>query len=131
MKNLILYFLLVFSFYSFSQEQKKDTLFINYNDDLLKKYKHPIDSYNYYIINDTGNNGSISFVEKQIYYNLKHKNIFCLKDIIKSAKAYYKKNKYKKGKINDYKLATYLGKFILFFVNGNKFIKVQTWIEEI
>lgn len=131
MKNLFCILTIILSFYSFSQEQKRDSLFIKYDNDLLKKYKHPIDNYDYYLIKDTGNNGTISFEETQIYSNLKSKNIFCLKDIIKKARAYYTKNKYKKGKINDYKLATYLGKFTLFFVNDNKFIKVQTWIKEI
>ena len=131
MKNFILLVMILFCFCAFSQKQKKDSLFIKYDNNLLKRYKHPIDNYNYYLIKNTGNNGTISFVETQIYSDLKPKNIFHLKYIIKRANAYYKKNKYKKGKINDSKLASYLGKFTLFFVNDNKFIKVQTWIEEI
>jgi hypothetical protein len=130
MKKYIIFISLFLCFFSFSQEQKKDSLFIYYDNDLIKKYKHSIDNYNYYIIKHTGNNGNISFVEEKIYFDLKSKKIFCLKDIIKLAKAYYKKNTFKNDKINDYKLATHLGKFTLFFVNDNKFIKVQTWIEE-
>lgn len=111
-------------------KQKKDTLFIKYNNGLLKKYKHPIDNYNYYLIKDSGTCGTISFEEKQVYLDLKAKNVYCLKEIIKKAKAYHTKNKYKTGKIDDCNLANYLGKYTLFFVDENKFIKVQTWIEE-
>ncbi|WP_417784759.1 hypothetical protein [Tenacibaculum sp.] len=126
MKKITLLILLIFSICSYTQEQKKDTLFIKYDNDLLKKYKHPIDNYNYYLIKGAGNSGTISFEEKHIYFDLNPKNIYCLKDIIKKARAYFRK-----GKINDFRLATYLGKFTLFFVKKNEFIKVQTWIEEI
>lgn len=131
MKNFILLILITFFFCSYAQEQKKDTLFIKYNENLLKKFKEPYDNYYYYIIKNTGNNGTISFEEKQVYFDLNPKNVYCLENIIKEAGAIYKKNKYKLGKINDSKLANYLGEFTLFFVDENKFIKVQTWIEEI
>jgi hypothetical protein len=126
MKKIISLILLTFFFFSYAQEQKKDTLFIKYDNILFKKYKHPIDNYNYYLIKDTGNSGTISFQEKQVLFDLNPKSVHCLKDIIKEAKAYFRK-----GKINDYRLAVYLGKYTLFFANENKFIKVQTWIEEI
>lgn len=130
-KNFILFITISFCFCAFSQELKKDSLFIKYDNDLLKKYKHPVDNYDYYLVKGSGTCGTISFVKEQSYSELKPKNIFCLKDIIKKAGAYHTKNKYKKGKIDDCELANYLGKFTLFFVNDNKFIKVQTWIEEI
>lgn len=112
-------------------KQTKDTIFIKYDNNLLKKYKEPIDNYNYYLIKDSGTCGTISFEEKQIYLDLRTNKIYCLKNIIKKAKAYHTKNKYKIGKIDDCNLANYLGKFTLFFVDENEFIKVQTRISEI
>ena len=120
--------MILFCFCAFSQKQKKDSLFIKYDNNLLKRYKHPIDNYDYYLIKDSGTCGTISFVKEQVYSDLKPKKIFYLKDIIKKAGAYHK---YKKGKIDDCDLANYLGKFTLFFVSDNKFIKVQTRISEI
>lgn len=131
MKNSMFLISFLISFLSFSQEKSKDSLFIDYNESLMNKYKHPIENYNYYLINETGNNGSISFKEKYIHHNLKPKRIYSIKDVIKKAKAYYVKNDFKKDKINDYKLAKYLGDYIVFFVFKNKIIEVQTWIEEI
>ena len=131
MRNLIISFILILCIDCTAQETEKDLLFIEYNDNYFEIYKYPTDNYTYYLIKDTGNNGRISFKEKQVYYDLKPDHIFCLKDIIIKADAYYKKNIYKKGKINDSKLAEYLGKFTLFFVKENKSVKVETWIEEI
>jgi hypothetical protein len=70
MKNLI-YFLLIFSLNSLSQETKKDTLFIKYDNSLLTKFKYPEDDNLYYKIKGTGNDGFTYFLEDKIYNNLK------------------------------------------------------------
>ena len=124
MKNLILFSLIFFSFYAFTQEQKKDTLFIKYDYHLLKKYEDPIGHYKYYLIKDTGNNGTVSFEEKQRYVDLKPKKIHYLKDILNKADVYYKNNLYKKGKINDSKLADYLAEYVIFLIKDKISIKI-------
>lgn len=121
MKNLILYFLLYLSIQSFSQEQKKDTLFIKYDNYLLTKYTEPIDKYSYYLIKGTGNGeGLISLQEEKIYINLESKKILCLKSVLKKSNAYYENNK-----LLDWKLVEYLGKYMIFLVKENEYIKVS------
>ena len=119
MKNLILYFSLLLSFYSFSQEQKKDTLFIKYDNSLLTKFQYPEDDNLYYKIKGTGNDGFTYFLEEKIYNNLKVKNILCFRKVLKESGAYYKN-----GKLGDSKLAKYLGKHIIFLIKENKYIRV-------
>ena len=124
MKNLI-YFLLIFSLNSLSQETKKDTLFIKYDNSLLTKFKYPEDDNLYYKIKGTGNDGFTYFLEDKIYNNLKTKKKLCFKSVLRKSDAYYKK-----GKLGDSKLAKYLGKYIIFLIKENKYIKVKV-VQEI
>ena len=120
MKNPILYFLLIFSFYSFSQEQEKDTLFIKYDNSLLTKYTEPIDKYNYYLIKGTENQKDLTFLqEEKKYTNLKHNKTLCLKNILKKSNSYYER-----GKVRNERLANYLGQYVIFLVKQNEYIKV-------
>ena len=121
MKNLILCFLLLVCFYSFAQEQKKDTLFIKYDNSLLTKYTEPIDKYSYYLIKGTGYKEDIvSLEEEKTYTNLKAKSVLCLKSVLKKSNAYYENNK-----LLDWKLVEYLGEYMIFLVKDKKYIKVQ------
>ncbi len=125
MKNILLYSLLFLSLYSFSQEQIGDTLFIEYDNSLLTKYTQPIDKYNYYLIKGTGNKEELVYLmEYEIYRNLEPKNVQCLKKVLKKSNAYYKNNK-----LHDSKLANYLGKYVIFLIKENKYIKVQAVLE--
>ena len=119
-KLLILYSLLLLNFYCFSQEQKKDTLFIKYNNSLLTKFQYPKDNNFYHKIKGTGNDGFTYFIEDKIYNNLKTKNILCFKNVLETSDAYLKNNK-----LLDSKLAKYLEKYIIFLIKENKYIEVQ------
>lgn len=125
MKNLILFFMLLLSFYSFSQEQKKDTLFIEYENSLLTKFQYPGDDNIYYRIKGTGNDGFTYFMKGEVYTYLKAKKKLCFKNVLKKSNAYYKK-----GKLVDSKLAEYLGKHVIFLIKENEYINVIV-VEEI
>ena len=122
----ILSFLVIFStFYSFSQEQQKDTLFIKYDSSLLAKHADPIEKYNYYLIKGTGNDGLTYLKEIKKYTNLKPNKVLCLKNVLKKSNSYYKK-----GKIVDSELANYLGKYLVFLKKEKEYIQVLV-IQEI
>ena len=121
MKKLFILFAIIFLSNNLIYGQKKDTLFFKYNDKLLlKKWQDPNSKEFSYGIKGTGNNGLVYLLEQKKYTNLTHKKINCLKNVIENSNSYYKKNK-----IHDWKLAEYLGKYVIFFVKENKYIKVQ------
>ncbi len=122
MKKSILLFSFVFISFSITiSSQNKDTLFIANSDKLLlKKWKDPTKSEFSYIVKGSGNDGLVYLLEKEKYTDLKHQKIICFRNLIEDSNSYYKRNK-----IDDWKLAEYLGKFVIFLVNGNKYIKVQ------
>ena len=64
MKNTITLIALLICIFSFGQKER-DTLFIQYDDDLLERKQHPIKKYFYYLIDGTGNNGIVYFIEKK------------------------------------------------------------------
>ena len=125
MKKSILFLMLIINFYSFSQEQNKDTLFIEYKKSLLSKFQYPGDDNIYYRIKGTGNDGFTYFMVNKVYTNLKEKKILSFKNVLKKSNAYYKK-----GKLADSKLAEYLGKHIIFLIKKKKYINVIV-VEEI
>lgn len=119
MKNLLCFLAIISSFYSFSQEIKKDTLFIEYDNSFLNREQVIGDKDFMYRIKGTGNDGFVYFLEDKIYGDLRPKNILCFKTALKESNSYYKKDK-----IGDSKLAEYLGKYEIFLVKENECIRV-------
>ena len=119
MKNLILFSLIFFSFYAFTQEQTKDTLFINYDTSLLTKFQYPEDDNIYYKIKGTGNDGFTYLLQGEVYTKLKTKKIVSFENVLKKSDAYYKK-----GKLIDSKLADYLAEYVIFLIKDKISIKI-------
>ncbi|PQJ74146.1 hypothetical protein [Polaribacter gangjinensis] len=120
-KSFILFIILIISSSSSIYGQKRDTLFINYNDNLLlKKWQDPNNNEFSYRIKGTGNNGLVYLLEQKKYNNLKHKKIKCLKKFLKKKDIYNKK-----GKKDDWKLNQFLDKYIIFLVKGKEFTKLE------
>ncbi len=120
MRTFIFIAFCLFSSVLLAQEQKRDTLFIKYDNSLLTRKHDSIEKEFFYLIKGTGNSGLIYLEEKKVYKNLKPNKTSCFRNILKDSKAYYEK-----GKLSDPKLVEYLGKYIVFLVKGNKFIKVS------
>lgn len=132
MKSYILILSILLSFSSLAQEQLKDTLFIKYDINLLSSKHDTIEKNTFHIIKGTGNNGFVYFLEVEKLYNLNHKKINCLKNILRRNEFTFKSkyiNQDKIGKLNDWILAKYFSKYILFLVNDKDFIKVEARYE--
>ena len=113
-------------------QEKKDTLFIKYDNILLNKEFNPVDKYYFYRIKDTGNNGFVFFIQEEIYSELKPKKILCLKKVLNKDEFYFKSphiNQKKIGKLNDWKLSNYFNSYIIFLIRKNDFIKVRVAYE--
>lgn len=124
MKTNILIILSILSFNLLAQEQKKDTLFIKYNDKLLlKKSRNLNNNLTIYPIYGTRSDHSIYFVEEKTYQNLEVKHPKCLKDVFKKPEP-YKKN----GILRIDFVAEKLSEYVIFIVEGNKYNKV--YLEE-
>ena len=123
MRNLFFLFYMI-TFFSFSQEIKKDTLFIKYDSKILSRKQHPLDKNFYFTIKNLNtDSGIVYFIEEDVLYNLLPKRVHCLKKVLKKSKAYYAKNKF-----NDYTLFDYFNKSKydkIFLINGKKYIKVS------
>ncbi|MGG8496279.1 hypothetical protein ACQY1Q_07660 [Tenacibaculum sp. TC6] len=103
-----------------AQQKKRDTLFIKYDNSLLTKKQLRGEKTYIYVIKGTGNQKDFVYLlEEGMCFNLKPKNVKKFKTILKKSNAYYKKDK-----LYDWKLAEYLGKYVVFLVKGNKYIKV-------
>ncbi|MCL5247541.1 hypothetical protein M4I21_17095 [Cellulophaga sp. 20_2_10] len=124
MKNCILILIVLLSFNSFSQKKEKDTMYIKYDKSLLIRERKLGDVDFVYRIKGTENNGFVYFLEKEKFTNLKVKEVKCLKKILQESEVHYKNDK-----LDDWKVAEYFGQFIIFIVDENEFIKVQTWYE--
>ncbi|MGG8498172.1 hypothetical protein ACQY1Q_17360 [Tenacibaculum sp. TC6] len=116
MKYLILYTVFFINTSCFSQERKKDTLFIMYNDSLLTKKSHPIEHYKYYLVNGIrGLSASVYFVEKEIYTDINPIKTVDFVEVLNNSKSYHKN-----GDIKAYNLYLYLETRTLFLVLDDK-----------
>jgi len=124
-KSFILFIIIILSTVCSIYGQKKDTLFIKYNDNLLlKKWQNPNNNEFSYRIKGTGNNGLIYLLEDKKYNNLKHKKIKCLKKLLKREDIYNRK-----GRKDDWKLNQFFDKYIIFLVKGKEFTKLEARYE--
>ncbi|WP_347174803.1 hypothetical protein [Polaribacter uvawellassae] len=126
MRNLILCFLLSLNFNSFSQEQKKDSLFIKLDKKYLEITEfHKSKGFQYYsLIQDRNHHPEdwFYFSEEKIIYNLKPIKIFNIIEVLKKANAFYQINKY-----DEFDFYQYLEKKYdkIFLITKNRFIQVD------
>ena len=105
----------------------KDTLFFKYDSQYIKTH---IEIPKHYYLDDSsgGNNGSFFFKEVRVINNIDMKQILCIKKFIRSSK-FYDKNK----KLNDYELASFFNKYLVFLVRKNsketEYIHVESSFE--
>lgn len=127
MRNFIFIFFMLWSMNSFSQKKQKDTLFIKYDNSLIKKFQHPNDENIYYKIKGTGlkNSGFVFLQQEKILYDLNCKKSISLKKVLKNSNAYWKKDI-----LDDMKLGDYLLNYVIILKNKNKYIKVLVGFEE-
>lgn len=132
MKSYILILLILFSFSSLAQEKIKDTLYIKYDINILSRKQDTIEKKFIHLIKGTGNNGFVYLLEVEILNNLNPKKVNYINNILNKNEFSFKSkylNKDKRGKINDWKLAEYFDKHMIFLVSGKNYIKVTTKFE--
>jgi hypothetical protein len=117
MKKLII-ILFIIPIFFFAQE-KKDTLFFNFDKEYFKINAEEPDIY---YLEDSSNDGSFIFLNPEIYYCLNPNIILNLKYFIRSSK-FYRKDLFRK--LNDSGLSIYFKKYIIFLVKEKEFIKVD------
>ena len=119
--------LFIFPFFLCAQE-RKDTLFIKYDFELLSRVQNPITKEFVFLIKDSQvKSGCICFLEENIYDSIKTRaKIHSLRDIINRANAFSKKDK---NDLKDYKLFDYFSNQTnyktYFLVKKNKFIEIR------
>lgn len=102
---------------------KQDTLFIKYDYRLLlRNLDSSTKNYYYSIKNKNKGSEFMYFLEKKIHKKIETKSkIFCLKQMLKKSKAYYKKGHFSNWKLFDYLTKIYKDKIFI--------VKKDVWIE--
>ena len=129
MKKHILVLLVALLFLNSLEAQKinKDTLFFKYDSQYIKTH---IEIPKHYYLDDSsgGNKGSFFFKEVRVINNIDMKQILCIKKFIRSSK-FYDKHK----KLNDYELASFFTKYLIFLVRKTgketEYIQVESSFE--
>jgi len=101
-----------------AQEEKKDTLYFNYDKDYLKAYNNEYEQGTIYLkdSSDVGQ-GTFFFQATDTLFHLNPKKVLCLKEFVRSSKFY---NKHKTKKLDDYRLWEYLNRYQIFLVKENE-----------
>ena len=101
-----------------AQEEKKDTLYFNYDKDYLKAYNNEYEQGTIYLkdSSDVGQ-GTFFFQATDTLFHLNPKKVLCLKEFVRSSKFY---NKHKTKKLDDYRLAVFLDSYQIFLVKENE-----------
>jgi len=99
-----------------AQEEKKDTLYFNYDKDYLKAYNNEYEQGTIYLkdSSDVGQ-GTFFFQATDTLFHLNPKKVLCLKEFVRSSK-FYNKTK----KLDDYRLAVFLDSYQIFLVKENE-----------
>ena len=116
-----------FSLSIYSQEKKRDTVFINYDKTVLIEKKHPHKNYIYYLFKNSGNNGVffLKEVNKLAYdfFTIDYGKRICLKKLVLEKKFYSGKNN--TSIIDDWELSEYFFDKIIFMVKTDSIIKLE------
>lgn len=125
MKNtrFLILFLILLPFGSIAQSKEKDTLFFKFKQNYILKAK---DGSGDFLLKDSHDDGMFYFEKKENYYNLKPKELLCLKKYVRKSK-YYRKTFYRK--LEDYSLYRHLDNYVIFLVRGDNFIHVESSFE--
>ena len=107
---------LLFVFTLYAQEQKKDTLFFNYDKYYLSEFDVLPNEIH---LKDAGSDHSGTFFLQatDTLFHLNPKKVLCLKEFVRSSKFY---NKHKTKKLDDYRLAVFLDSYQIFLVKENE-----------
>ena len=99
-----------------AQEEKKDTLYFNYDKDYLSEFDVLPNEIH---LEDAGSDhsGTFFFQATDTLFHLNPKKVLCLKEFVRSSKFY---NKHKTKKLDDYRLAVFLDSYQIFLVKENE-----------
>ncbi|RXP60877.1 hypothetical protein EC396_04280 [Lutibacter sp. HS1-25] len=125
MKNIfyLTFVIILLSFNSKAQSIDKDTLFFKFDRNYILGAKDGSDDF---LLADSNSDGTFYFERKETTYNLKSKKVKCLKKFIHNSEFYRKKNH---RKLNDFRLYEYFEKYVVFLVNKNEYIHVESRFE--
>ena len=130
MKNTITLLTLLMFIFGFGQE-KRDTLFIQFDNNLLQRRQHPLDGYYYYTIIDNDKKEDITFFieKKKIDNKIQTDKLCSLQEVLEASNAYTKD-----GRLEDWRLLKYFcdincKKIILVKSNENYEVRIMHEIE--
>ncbi len=111
---LTLFFSLILQTLSYSQENKKDSIYFNYDENYLREYF--LNDPNYLFVEDSGNDSAyFYFIKKSVYKDLAPKKVLNLKEYIR-ASSFYREG-YKR-KLEDYGLFEYFKNYTIFLIKN-------------
>ena len=125
MKNIfyLTFVITLLSFSSKAQSIDKDTLFFKFDKNYILDAKDGSDDF---LLVDSNSDGTFYFERKETTYNLKPKQVKCLKKFVRSSK-FYRKDFYRK--LEDYSAYEYFREYVIFLVHKNEFIRVESRFE--
>lgn len=122
---LTLFFSFILQTLSYSQQNKKDSLYFNYDEIYLKKGF--LNEPNYLFVEDSGNDSAhFFFIQKSIVKDLNPKEVLNLKEYIRASDFY---NDAKIIKLNDYRLSQYFKKYTIFLIRSENCKKEYILVE--
>jgi len=122
---LTLFFSFILQTLSYSQQNKKDSLYFNYDENYLKK--NFLNEPNYLFVEDSGNDSEyFFFIQKSVVKDLDPKEVLNLKEYIRASDFY---NDAKIIKLNDYRLSQYFKKYTIFLIRSENCEKEYILVE--
>lgn len=122
---LTLFFSFILQTLSYSQENKKDSLYFNYDENYLKK--DFLNEPNYLFVEDSGSDSEyFFFIKKSVFKDLYPKEVLNLKEYIRASVFY---NEEKKLKLNDYRLYEYFKNYTIFLIRNENCKKEYILVE--
>ncbi len=122
---LTLFFSFILQTLSYSQENKKDSLYFNYDENYLKK--DFLNEPNYLFVEDSGDDSAyFFFMKKKVFENLHPKEILNLKQYIRASDFY---NDAKKNKLDEYGLSKYFKNYTIFLIRNENCKKEYILVE--
>mgnify|MGYP003582433606 CR=1 FL=1 len=126
-KYIFLSLTFLFVINSKAQEKIKDTLYFDLDNSYIYESKSVP---NKFLLKDKNSDEEFYFVGTKVEYNLKPKNILCLKEVIRVPKYYSEK---KKEKLDNYELLNFFSASTIYLVrkinDKFEFINVNPIIE--
>ncbi len=122
---LTLFFSFILQTLSYSQENKKDSLYFNYDENYLKK--DFLNEPNYLFVEDSGSDSEyFFFIKKSVFKDLYPKEVLNLKEYIR-AQVFY--NEEKNRKLDVYSLYEYFKNYTIFLIRNENCKKEYIFVE--